>query len=173
MRVSAFGVLTPGEKRHAVMVEDSRNNVMETYSNSNFMDFWGTMANVERTYELDKRGFVVADPFQMPQVYGTLLDLDATIAAVEAEALDVLRPLLDERSRADYEQGPRLSHFQCGSLRHQPPRPEEDDMTIFHIANAAAPASIFEDPAYLPQCFRDLLDGATPSGRWNWKPTCC
>jgi hypothetical protein len=45
------------------------------------------------------------------------------------------------------------------SLKYDPPSEKRPpNYCNFHIANAIAPRSIFEDPAYLPACFRKLME---------------
>ena len=75
----------------------------------------------------------------------------------EAEAFEVFRPSIDARCRRDYEDSSRLDGFQCGSLRHGIGVGKNGENS-FHIANAVAPHSIFDDPSYLPRCFRELMD---------------
>ena len=73
-------------------------------------------------------------------------------------ALEVFRESLDVRSCEDYDSGPRLKGYQCGSLKFGPPRDARPRAAPFHIANAIAPTSIFHDRTYLPQCFLQLMD---------------
>lgn len=47
--------------------------------------------------------------------------------------------------------------WHCGSLTYDPPQGQPDGWVVFHIANGVGPHSIFEDPEYLPCCFRLLM----------------
>ncbi len=45
------------------------------------------------------------------------------------------------------------------SLKYDPPRPKLlASWCCFHIANALAPRSIYDDPRHLPECFLELMD---------------
>ncbi|HUT59311.1 MAG TPA: hypothetical protein VNA25_15790 [Phycisphaerae bacterium] len=83
---------------------------------------------------------------------------DADGSAFERQAVDIFGARLDARSAADYEAGPQLPGYQCGSLKYDPPREDTPDRVFFHIANAVAPRSIFDEPRYLPECFAQLMD---------------
>ena len=49
--------------------------------------------------------------------------------------------------------------YNAGSLKYDPPADNRPaNYCNFHIANAISPKSIFEDPAYLPECFMQLMD---------------
>ncbi len=49
--------------------------------------------------------------------------------------------------------------YNAGSLKYDAPlKVLPPNQCNFHIANAIAPQSIFDDPAYLPRCFRELMD---------------
>lgn len=80
-------------------------------------------------------------------------------ASFEQEAFQVFKPSIDARLIRDYQDRSGTYGYQCGSLRHAF---VEDKKTgrrtlYFHIANAIAPHSIFEDPKYLKLCFSMLL----------------
>ena len=48
--------------------------------------------------------------------------------------------------------------WHCGSLTYDPPNPHiQPGYMVFHIANGTCPYSIFDDPSYLPFCFRLLM----------------
>ena len=86
------------------------------------------------------------------------------IAAFEEKAFQVFKPSLDERLEKDYHDRSGLNGYQCGSLRHEyntrPVATEAGEIAAvgFHIANAVAPHSIFEDRAYLKHCLLDLCE---------------
>ena len=49
--------------------------------------------------------------------------------------------------------------WNVGSLKYDPPlKGLPPNHCNFHIANAVAPMSIFDDPAYLPRCFMKLME---------------
>ncbi len=50
-------------------------------------------------------------------------------------------------------------YLYCGSLRYEEPAPNSD-LCTFHIANAPAPSSLFQDDDYLPLCLRTLMKEA-------------
>lgn len=85
-------------------------------------------------------------------------------AAFEQQAFEVFRPSLDARCERDFRDQARLAHYQCGSLRYETALSNDGVTVGFHIANAICPNSIFEDPAYLPQCFARLLDAVEAMG---------
>ena len=80
----------------------------------------------------------------------------------EAEAFEVFKPSLDERLEKDYLDRSGLAGYQCGSLRHELKTGtiENEKSMGFHIANAVAPHSIFEDPQYLKDCLLQLCNKA-------------
>jgi len=79
-------------------------------------------------------------------------------AAFERRAFAVFRPSLDARCERDYSDPSPLAGYQCGSLRHEKSLGKDGVTMGFHIANAVAPHSIFDDPEHLKSCFRQLLD---------------
>ena len=50
--------------------------------------------------------------------------------------------------------------YQCGSLKFDPPAKDTPKTVSFHIKNALAPKSIFDDPGYIPGCLLDLMEKA-------------
>lgn len=76
----------------------------------------------------------------------------------EDQAFLVFRPSLDARCERDYLDNSRLAAYQCGSLRYETSLQADGKTVGFHIANAVSPRSIFDDPAYLPNCFIQLMD---------------
>lgn len=49
--------------------------------------------------------------------------------------------------------------WNAGSLKYDPPvKGLSPNYCNFHIANAVAPKSIFDDPGYLPKCFIELMN---------------
>jgi hypothetical protein len=79
----------------------------------------------------------------------------------ERRGFEIFRAVVDERLEKDFNDRSGLAGYQCGSLRFDEHEGRGDVPLIgFHIANAVAPASIFDDPAYLPRCFMDLMDKA-------------
>lgn len=70
--------------------------------------------------------------------------------------------------------GVRKGIWQAESLKFDPPRAETPQRCGFHIANAKAPGSIFDDPAYLPKCLLRIADlaeaqyGATELSTSSW-----
>ena len=50
-----------------------------------------------------------------------------------------------------------FSTYQCGSLKYDPPDNNYPKTVSFHIKNACAPKSIFDDPEYLPSCLMTLV----------------
>ena len=81
----------------------------------------------------------------------------------ENKSFEILREILDEHSRKEYVKtsSPVLQDYQSGSLRYEKPNDlKNPDCCFFHIANACQPGSIFDDPAYLPKCFFDLMEKA-------------
>lgn len=91
----------------------------------------------------------------------------------ERNAFEVFRNSIDARCERDYADPSVLARYQCGSLRYDE-SVSPDGCIRFHIANAIAPRSIFDDPMYLPGCFQRLLDiaekvfGATQIATHTW-----
>jgi hypothetical protein len=87
----------------------------------------------------------------------------ATAAAFEAEGFACLMPTIEAGAVLDYARelsGEFMKGFQCGSLRYDPPTPEQPTTTPIHIVNAVRPKSIFDDSAYLPACLEAVMAGA-------------
>jgi len=77
----------------------------------------------------------------------------------ERRGFDIFKVTIDERLERDFNDRSGLAGYQCGSLRFDEHEGKDEVPVIgFHIANARAPSSIFDDPAYLPRCFMDLMD---------------
>jgi hypothetical protein len=80
-------------------------------------------------------------------------------ASFERCGFEIFKGVVDERLEKDFNDRSGLAGYQCGSLRFDEQEGKTDIPLIgFHIANAVAPASIFDDPDYLPRCFMDLMD---------------
>lgn len=74
----------------------------------------------------------------------------------EDEAFLVFKDSLDRRCKKDWLDDSVIANYQCGSLKHEL-AVTSDNMLEFHIGNAVRPHSFFDDPLYLPRCFRALL----------------
>jgi hypothetical protein len=83
--------------------------------------------------------------------------------AFEEAAFAVFSPELDARAPRDFADLSRLDDYTYGSLRFDAPREEKPTCVHIHIANAIAPRSIFEDPNYLPNCLREVMQRAEES----------
>ncbi len=77
-------------------------------------------------------------------------------AKFEEEAFRVFKDSIDRRCERDYLDNSVLENYQCGSLKHDYAL-NESGYLGFHIANAVRPHSFYDDPLYLPRCFRALL----------------
>jgi hypothetical protein len=77
--------------------------------------------------------------------------------AFEEAAFAVFSPELDARAPRDFADLSRLDDYTYGSLRFDAPREEKPTSVHIHIANAIAPRSLFDDPAYLPNCLREVM----------------
>ncbi|MHB9108161.1 MAG: hypothetical protein ACYDCO_13985 [Armatimonadota bacterium] len=88
---------------------------------------------------------------------------DESSSAFEEEGLEIFRPQLDARAPRDFACRSGLEGYDYGSIRFDPPREERPKRVFIHIANAIAPRSIFEDPAYLPGCLREVMRRAEES----------
>ena len=76
------------------------------------------------------------------------------------QAFTVLADSIAARAPEDFRRerdGEHLRQYDCGSLRHDAPSADGPDVVFLHIANALAPRSIFADPAYLPDCLRQVI----------------
>ena len=113
----------------------------------------------------DREGRLLYANCGVRKIEASLLDLyrrtqnDADSNAFESEGLAVLWPRLEAKARLLEPEGfNRLpKSTQCGSLRYDAPKPETPRRIFFHIGNAVCPKSIFDDPAYLPECLRCLM----------------
>ena len=83
-------------------------------------------------------------------------------AAFEEAGLALLADRLRRRAEMDCPNSacPHPPTWPCGSLRFDPPKPENPRRVGFHIGNAVGPRSIFGEPAYLPQCLFRLMRAA-------------
>jgi len=103
-----------------------------------------------------------------PELERRLADLhertrdDEDSTRFESEGLAILRGRIEAKARNDQRERFRSvpGSSQCGSLRYDPPKPECPTRVPFHIGNAVRPKSIFDDPAYLPECLRCVMDKA-------------
>jgi len=86
----------------------------------------------------------------------------------EKKAFNILKPTIDARAFRDYLEPPYVLDFQCGSLRYDRPEKINPTRVSFHIANALAPRSIFDDKSYLPDCLISLMDKSSAEyGAWS------
>jgi hypothetical protein len=82
-------------------------------------------------------------------------------AGFERDGLELLRQTIRGRSVIDCNEVPYTARFQFGSVRYDPPRNTAPPVRVFfHIANALAPRSLFDDPAHLPCGLLDLMADA-------------
>jgi len=81
---------------------------------------------------------------------------DAERQRFEDEAFPVFKDSLDRRCERDWLDNSVIANYQCGSLKHELAA-SSDGSLWFHIGNAVRPHSFFDDPLYLPRCFRALL----------------
>lgn len=97
---------------------------------------------------------------------------DASSMRFESEAFEVFRAELDAGARRHWEDRSGVSPYTHGSIRFDGPA-DGSHRVFIHIANTLSPASIFDDPAYLPQCLLDTMDraealGATELETFTW-----
>jgi hypothetical protein len=85
---------------------------------------------------------------------------DADPLAFESAAFKVVWEAVEANAFRDYQASLADKGFQCDSLGYRSPVPENPREIPFHITNALQPYSIFDDKAYLPQCFFCLMDKA-------------
>ncbi len=83
-----------------------------------------------------------------------------TADAFEARARACVGPVVEAFARKTYGSTAKQEEYQCGSLKYDAPLASAPATVAFHIGNAIAPASIFADPLYLPNCLRHLMDQA-------------
>lgn len=141
-----------------------------------------TRVDIFRKTDLNKgpsKNTATAGDFTLPE----WLALEARAERLCADAADaetferraweeIFRAVVEARVERDFAEGDGLENFQCGSLRYNLPKPGQARVT-FHIGNRVAPRSIFADPAYLPDCFLQLMDeverlGVTEIGTGTW-----
>lgn len=75
----------------------------------------------------------------------------------EESAFEIFKPSLDARCERDWLDKSGLAGYQCGSIRYEL-KANDDKSVGFHIANAVAPHSIFDDKNYLAKCLLDMCD---------------
>lgn len=74
----------------------------------------------------------------------------------EDEAFPVFKDSIDRRCERDFLDNSVVANYQCGSLKHEYALCN-DGWLGFHMTNAVRPRSFYDDPLYLPRCFRALL----------------
>jgi hypothetical protein len=95
-------------------------------------------------------------------------------SAFEREAFAVVWGAVETNATHDYERSLADRDLKCGSLHYDPPTAENPGLVHLHISNAVRPRSIFDDRAYLPECFHCLMDdaesehGADSLGTGSW-----
>jgi hypothetical protein len=77
--------------------------------------------------------------------------------AFEEAAWGVFRAAVEARVPRDFSEGHCLGDFQFGSLRCHDRASGPNKCVMFHIGNRVAPASMFDDYRYLPDCFFQLM----------------
>ncbi len=82
---------------------------------------------------------------------------DEDAFAFVEETFPLFQPGLDARAPRDFADRSGLDGYNYGSIRFDPPGQAHPTRIAFHIANAIAPRSIFEDPAYLPACLLETM----------------
>ncbi len=100
------------------------------------------------------------------------IDLENEIAALYADrksresasefedkAMSKAAPAIAKFAKLTYGSTAKFAEYQCGSLKYDLPNKNTPPRAAtFHIGNAIAPKSIFEDRSYLVACFNDLMD---------------
>jgi hypothetical protein len=76
----------------------------------------------------------------------------------EKASSEYLRPMIVSFAEKTYGSTFKTEEYQCGSLKYDPPWKDDPKAVMFHIGNALAPKSIFDDPNYLKGCFLDLMN---------------
>jgi len=89
---------------------------------------------------------------------------DDSAATFEEEAFAVFRPQIDARAPRDFTDRSALEDYTYGSIRFDLRGEAHPGFIDIHIANTVAPRSIFTDPAYLPDCLREVMRRAEASG---------
>lgn len=74
----------------------------------------------------------------------------------EDDAFAVFKDSIDRRCERDFLDDSVVANYQCGSLKYDSEL-YHDGWFGFHITNAVRPHSFYDDPLYLPRCFRALL----------------
>lgn len=97
---------------------------------------------------------------------------DVSSMRFESEAFEVFRAGLDARAHRDFTDCSGLSPYEYGSIRFDGPAAGSTRVFI-HIGNAVTPHSIFDDPAYLPECLLETMRraealGATELETFTW-----
>ncbi len=78
----------------------------------------------------------------------------------EGESLSKTVHLITKFAKLTYGSNAKFAEYQCGSLRYNDPPPDgpSRNRINFHIGNAIAPKSIFQERSYLVGCFTDMMD---------------
>jgi len=84
-RTTVFGVLTPEDEIHKILVEDSRNNVLDAYKTHAQMTVSGSLNDLYTTYTLEQKIEGIKDPFQLTDFY-SYSGADSLITWVAFEA---------------------------------------------------------------------------------------
>lgn len=83
---------------------------------------------------------------------------DADSRAFEEAGVAVFMPAVLPRAERDFAAHVPGKGMKCGSLTYRGIDPKFPDVIAVHIANALQPASIFDDPLYLPRCLLELME---------------
>jgi hypothetical protein len=78
----------------------------------------------------------------------------------EREAFELLAGTVEAAGRRSYRGGRPEGEAEFGCLRYRPPSPERPRCVSYHIHNPLQPRSILDDPVYVADCFRRLMDDA-------------
>jgi hypothetical protein len=100
---------------------------------------------------------------------------DPSSLRFESEAFEVFRAQLDARVDRDLADTSEDVLYPYGSIRFD--LPADSTRAFLHIRNMAAPASLFDDPAYLPGCLLEAITraetaGATEVETHTWLNSC-
>jgi len=82
---------------------------------------------------------------------------DETPDAFEERAFAVFAPSVTARAPRDFLDRSGIDGYTYGSIRFDSPGKDSPSLIGIHIANTVAPRSIFDDPAYLPQCLLEVM----------------
>lgn len=85
-------------------------------------------------------------------------NMSATAEAFENAALYAMEPVLAKFAKLTWGSDGKFVNYQCGSLKYDNPKPDKPYLISFHIGNAIAPKSIFDNKNYLKNCFFDLMN---------------